>query len=51
MIQGIAAGVGFLGGGEIWRESSQPSKTREIYGLTSAAVFHNLILIRTTLNI
>ncbi|MBK1986037.1 MgtC/SapB family protein [Sphaerospermopsis aphanizomenoides BCCUSP55] len=37
VIQGIAAGVGFLGGGEIWRESSQPSKSREIYGLTSAA--------------
>ena len=37
MIQGIAAGVGFLGGGEILRESSQESARTEIKGLTSAA--------------
>ncbi|QYX33629.1 MgtC/SapB family protein [Sphaerospermopsis torques-reginae] len=37
VIQGIAAGVGFLGGGEILRESSQKSKSAEVHGLTSAA--------------
>ncbi len=37
VVQGIAAGVGFLGAGEILRESSQPSKSPEIHGLTSAA--------------
>jgi putative Mg2+ transporter-C (MgtC) family protein len=37
VIQGIAAGVGFLGGGEILRESSQESARTEIKGLTSAA--------------
>ncbi|QLE56752.1 MgtC/SapB family protein [Nostoc sp. TCL26-01] len=37
VIQGIAAGVGFLGAGEIVRESSQVSKRPEIHGLTSAA--------------
>ena len=34
VIQGIATGVGFLGAGEIFRESSH---SRRIYGLTSAA--------------
>jgi putative Mg2+ transporter-C (MgtC) family protein len=37
IIQGIAAGVGFLGGGEILRESSQKSRRSEVHGLTSAA--------------
>ncbi|MBD2296155.1 MgtC/SapB family protein [Anabaena sphaerica FACHB-251] len=37
VIQGIAAGVGFLGAGEILRESSQKSQSIEIHGLTSAA--------------
>jgi putative Mg2+ transporter-C (MgtC) family protein len=37
VIQGIAAGVGFLGAGEIFRESSQQSQRPEIHGLTSAA--------------
>jgi putative Mg2+ transporter-C (MgtC) family protein len=37
VIQGIASGVGFLGAGEILRESSQKSRSVEIPGLTSAA--------------
>ncbi|BAZ52364.1 MgtC/SapB transporter [Nostoc sp. NIES-4103] len=37
VIQGIAAGVGFLGAGEIVRQSSQTSQRLEIHGLTSAA--------------
>ncbi|MEH2205587.1 MAG: MgtC/SapB family protein [Nostoc sp.] len=37
VIQGIAAGVGFLGAGEIVRQSSQDSQQLEIHGLTSAA--------------
>jgi putative Mg2+ transporter-C (MgtC) family protein len=37
VIQGIAAGVGFLGAGEIVHESSQQSQRTEIHGLTSAA--------------
>ncbi|BAY12406.1 MgtC/SapB family protein [Calothrix sp. NIES-2098] len=37
VIQGIAAGVGFLGAGEILRESSQESQRSEVHGLTSAA--------------
>ncbi len=37
VIQGIAAGVGFLGAGEIIRESSQKSQHPEVHGLTSAA--------------
>jgi putative Mg2+ transporter-C (MgtC) family protein len=37
VIQGIAAGVGFLGAGEILRESSHTSHPLEIHGLTSAA--------------
>ncbi|MEH2179888.1 MgtC/SapB family protein [Nostoc sp.] len=37
VIQGIAAGVGFLGAGEIMRQSSQESQQFEIHGLTSAA--------------
>lgn len=37
VVQGITAGVGFLGAGEILRESSQTSKSPEIHGLTSAA--------------
>ncbi|MFM2063669.1 MAG: hypothetical protein RLZZ507_3340 [Cyanobacteriota bacterium] len=37
VIQGIASGVGFLGAGEILRESSQKSRSVEIHGLTSAA--------------
>lgn len=36
-IQGIAAGVGFLGGGEILRQSRQPIGEVEVRGLTSAA--------------
>lgn len=36
VIQGIVAGVGFLGAGEILRESSQKSNRPEIHGLTSA---------------
>ncbi|MCC5606094.1 MgtC/SapB family protein [Nostoc sp. CHAB 5834] len=37
VIQGIAAGVGFLGAGEIVRQSSQEAQRLEIHGLTSAA--------------
>jgi putative Mg2+ transporter-C (MgtC) family protein len=37
VIQGIAAGIGFLGAGEILRESSQSSQRAEVHGLTSAA--------------
>ena len=38
VIQGITAGVGFLGAGEILRESQHESKTGvKIHGLTSAA--------------
>jgi putative Mg2+ transporter-C (MgtC) family protein len=37
VIQGIAAGVGFLGAGEILRQSSDESHRTEIHGLTSAA--------------
>ncbi|AFY99978.1 MgtC/SapB family protein [Calothrix sp. PCC 6303] len=37
IIQGIAAGVGFLGAGEILRASSQTSQRPEVHGLTSAA--------------
>ncbi len=37
IIQGIAAGVGFLGAGEILREASQKSQRLEVHGLTSAA--------------
>ncbi|OUL29375.1 hypothetical protein BV372_23290 [Nostoc sp. T09] len=37
VIQGIATGVGFLGAGEILRESSQELKRPEVHGLTSAA--------------
>lgn len=37
VIQGIAAGVGFLGAGEIVSQSSQQTQQVEIHGLTSAA--------------
>jgi putative Mg2+ transporter-C (MgtC) family protein len=37
VVQGIAAGVGFLGAGEILRQSSQSSTSPEVHGLTSAA--------------
>jgi putative Mg2+ transporter-C (MgtC) family protein len=37
VIQGIAAGVGFLGAGEILRESAQAPQRPEVRGLTSAA--------------
>lgn len=37
VIQGIAAGVGFLGAGEIMRSPPQNRSTEEIHGLTSAA--------------
>lgn len=37
VVQGIAAGVGFLGAGEIMRESQQQSRLAQIRGLTSAA--------------
>jgi putative Mg2+ transporter-C (MgtC) family protein len=36
-IQGVAAGVGFLGAGEIIRQPSRGSGRDRIYGLTSAA--------------
>jgi putative Mg2+ transporter-C (MgtC) family protein len=37
VIQGIAAGVGFLGAGEILRQSQQEIGEVEVHGLTSAA--------------
>ncbi|WP_251956387.1 MgtC/SapB family protein [Nostoc commune] len=37
VIQGVATGVGFLGAGEIVRQSPQESQRFEIHGLTSAA--------------
>jgi putative Mg2+ transporter-C (MgtC) family protein len=37
VVQGITAGVGFLGAGEIIRQSSHESVRTEIRGLTSAA--------------
>ncbi|HEY9807172.1 MAG TPA: MgtC/SapB family protein [Candidatus Obscuribacterales bacterium] len=37
VIQGIAAGVGFLGGGEILHQSQQESGQVRVRGLTSAA--------------
>lgn len=37
VIQGIAAGIGFLGAGEILHASSQESQRPEVHGLTSAA--------------
>ena len=37
VIQGITAGVGFLGGGEILRSSQQENTVKEVKGLTSAA--------------
>lgn len=37
VIQGIAAGVGFLGAGVILQESQPPSNGKKIRGLTSAA--------------
>ncbi len=37
VIQGIAAGVGFLGAGEILRQCQQESSQEEVHGLTSAA--------------
>ncbi|MBD2385642.1 MgtC/SapB family protein [Cylindrospermum sp. FACHB-282] len=37
VIQGISTGVGFLGAGEIVRQSSEASQKPEIHGLTSAA--------------
>lgn len=37
VIQGVAAGVGFLGAGEIIRTSVEESKRLEVRGLTSAA--------------
>jgi putative Mg2+ transporter-C (MgtC) family protein len=37
IVQGITAGVGFLGAGEILRESSHKSQRSEVHGLTSAA--------------
>ena len=37
VIQGIAAGIGFLGGGEILRECQQERGKPEVHGLTSAA--------------
>jgi putative Mg2+ transporter-C (MgtC) family protein len=37
VIQGIAAGVGFLGAGEILRVSSDESQESKVHGLTSAA--------------
>lgn len=37
VVQGIAAGVGFLGAGEILRESQQALSLAQVRGLTSAA--------------
>ncbi|MFQ4145431.1 MgtC/SapB family protein [Chlorogloeopsis sp. ULAP02] len=37
VIQGVAAGIGFLGAGEILRESPEESQRTKIRGLTSAA--------------
>jgi putative Mg2+ transporter-C (MgtC) family protein len=37
VIQGIATGIGFVGAGEILRQSPQKSQSVEIHGLTSAA--------------
>ena len=37
VIQGIASGVGFLGAGEILRQSKQEIGEVEVHGLTSAA--------------
>ena len=37
IIQGIAAGIGFLGAGEILRQSQQEIGKVEVHGLTSAA--------------
>ena len=37
VIQGITAGIGFLGGGEILRQSQQEIGKVEVHGLTSAA--------------
>ncbi|MBE9198270.1 MULTISPECIES: MgtC/SapB family protein [unclassified Nodularia (in: cyanobacteria)] len=37
VIQGVATGVGFLGAGEIMRQSSEESQKIKIHGLTSAA--------------
>ncbi|MGB8689620.1 MAG: MgtC/SapB family protein [Microcoleus sp.] len=37
VIQGIASGVGFLGAGEILRQSKQERGEVEVHGLTSAA--------------
>ena len=37
VIQGIAAGIGFLGAGEILRQSKQEIGKEEVHGLTSAA--------------
>ncbi|MFM9268034.1 MgtC/SapB family protein [Tychonema sp. BBK16] len=37
VIQGIAAGVGFLGAGEIMRQCQPESIKEEVHGLTSAA--------------
>jgi Uncharacterized membrane protein len=37
VIQGIAAGIGFLGAGEILRQSKQEIGEVEVHGLTSAA--------------
>lgn len=37
VIQGIATGIGFIGAGEIVRESTENSSRPEVHGLTSAA--------------
>ncbi|MDM9381209.1 MgtC/SapB family protein [Chlorogloeopsis sp. ULAP01] len=37
VIQGVAAGIGFLGAGEILRESPEESQRTKVRGLTSAA--------------
>jgi putative Mg2+ transporter-C (MgtC) family protein len=37
VIQGIAAGIGFLGGGEILRQNQEEIGKVEVHGLTSAA--------------
>jgi putative Mg2+ transporter-C (MgtC) family protein len=37
VIQGVAAGIGFIGAGEIMRESQQNARSIGVRGLTSAA--------------
>ncbi len=36
-IQGVATGIGFLGAGEIWRDTQPQKGKNQVHGLTSAA--------------